>query len=165
MPSAISYSAAKAAMSAAGLPVSGGSSWQGIDEGSWQLFAIGASYAKVPYDQYATNYGFAYPVMPDPVASAVASGAYSATLAVTPLTATHGVAVTNFVWNLTETNGPGTQYVWDFGDGSPTTTTASPTTGPTSHTYAAAGSFTAKVTVTVGGSPKLITAAAPVVVS
>ncbi len=35
-------------------------------------------------------------------------------------------------------------YVWSFGDGSPTVTTATPTT---SHTYTAAGSFTATLTV------------------
>ena len=35
-------------------------------------------------------------------------------------------------------------YVWNFGDGSPTVTTATPTT---SHTYTAAGTFTATLTV------------------
>lgn len=37
-----------------------------------------------------------------------------------------------------------TAYVWDFGDGSPTETTATPTT---SHTYSADGTYTASLTV------------------
>ncbi|BAG41566.1 hypothetical protein [Ralstonia phage phiRSL1] len=160
----INHTQAKAALTAAGFPVSAGSNWNNVDQGSWDQFAASAAYGKVAYDLYSTNYGFSFPVMPDAVANAAASGAYSATLGVTPLTATHAVAITNFAWNLVETNGPGTSYVWDFGDGTGTTTTST-ATGPANHTYATAGSYTPKVTVTVGGVPHLISAAAPVVVS
>jgi PKD repeat protein len=94
-------------------------------------------------------------------APVVVSGAYSATLAGTPLTGAHPLSVT---WTLTETNNPGgaDSYAWVFGDGNTTTTTVPTAT----HSYAAAGSFTATVTPTINGVAKsLVTAAAPAVVS
>lgn len=84
---------------------------------------------------------------------------YSGTLAGTPLTGAHPLAVT---WTVTETGGPADSYAWDFGDGN-TGTSTSPST---QHTYAAAGSFTAKVTPTIDGvAQEQITATAPAVVS
>lgn len=94
-------------------------------------------------------------------AAVVVSGAYSATLAGSPLSGAHPLSVT---WTLTETNNPtGTDsYLWDFGDAN-TITTAVPNA---THSYAAAGTFTAKVTPTINGVAQAqITAAAPAVVS
>lgn len=94
-------------------------------------------------------------------APVVVSGAYSATLAGTPLSGAHPLSVT---YTLTETNNPsGTDsYAWTFGDGN-TAVTAVPTAV---HSYAAAGSFTASVVPTINGVVKAsVTAAAPVVVS
>lgn len=89
---------------------------------------------------------------------------YSATLAASPLTGTHGTTVISFT--LTETNKPSgatTSYAWDFGDGTAVTNTSTPTT---THTYAAAGSFTAKCTPTINGTVETqVTAAAPAVIS
>lgn len=93
----------------------------------------------------------------------VVSAAYSATLAGSPLTGTAGT--TSITWSLTESNVPAgatKSYLWDFGD-SQTTTTATPSAP---HTYAAAGSYTAKVTPTINGVVRAqITAAAPAVIS
>jgi hypothetical protein len=96
----------------------------------------------------------------------LASGgaAYSATLAASPLTGTHGTTVVTFT--LTETNKPSGatgSYVWNFGDGSQATTTTTPTT---TYTYPAAGTFTAHVTPTIDGVAEAqVTAAAPAVIS
>lgn len=160
----ISYANIKAAMSDAGLPVSAGNGWNNIDEGSYQKYVINVSVASampyVPKTQYEANYGLAYPgVMPDEIVEAVTNAAYSGALAGTPLTGAHPLSVT---WTLTETGGTGTSFAWDFGDGNTATTTV-PTAA---HSYAAAGSFTAKVTPTVNGVVLAqITAAAPAVVS
>lgn len=84
---------------------------------------------------------------------------YSGTLAGAPLTGTHPLQVT---WTLAETGGPADSYLWDFGDGNTVTNNLT----DVQHTYAAAGSFTAKVTPTIDGVAQAqITAAAPVVVS
>jgi hypothetical protein len=92
------------------------------------------------------------------------SAAYSATLAASPLTGTHGTTVVTFT--LTETNKPSGatgSYVWNFGDGSQAVTTTTPTT---TYTYPAAGTYTAHVTPTINGVTEAqVTAAAPAVIS
>jgi PKD repeat protein len=147
----VTYTSAKAAMTKAGLPVSAGSNWTNVDEGSWntyvtqQLYSAGG-YSKGPlHNLYGANYGFPYPgEMPTAVADLVAASSYSATLAASAYTGAHTQTIT---LTLTETNGPGTSYAWTFGDGE-TATTAAPTT---THQYAAAGSYTPHVVPTVDG--------------
>lgn len=88
---------------------------------------------------------------------------YSATLAATPLTGTHGSTLITFT--LTEQNKPAgsSSYTWNFGDGSAATVTSTPTT---TYTYPAAGSFTATCTPTINGvTESVVTAAAPAVIS
>ena len=43
------------------------------------------------------------------------------------------------------------RYEWDFGDGTPTSTRPNP-----AHTYAAAGTYTAKLTVTYADGEKAV---------
>ncbi len=90
----------------------------------------------------------------------VTGAAFSATLAGTPLTGAH--ASVPVVWTLTQSNGSGTSFLWDLGDGTTQTTTVPTIT----RTYAAAGTFTAKCTPTVGGTARTqVTAAAPAVLT
>jgi PKD repeat protein len=163
MSTVITYAEIKAAMQAAGLPVSSGSQWLASDQGIYdEQYIPNISYAAgVNPDPVNGNYGVAYPaVMPTAIADAVAGGAYSATLAGSPLTGAH--ASTPVTWTLTETNGPATSYAWTLGDGNTQTTTVPNVT----HTYAAAGTYTASVVVTIDGVVKpSIVAAAPAVLT
>lgn len=163
---AVTYASAKAAAAAAGFPVSAGNLWTGVDENSYQQLAKSLAYnSGTPLTQLVKNqldYGFAYPSeMPGAVSGGIAGSAYAATLAGTPLTGAHPLSVT---WTLTETaGGPADSYLWDFGDGTTTTVT---TNAAQTHSYAAAGSFRAKVTPSFKGvAAKQIVAAAPAVVS
>ncbi len=54
----------------------------------------------------------------------------------------------NFSDTSTTSGGPITAWLWDFGDGSPSSSSQHP-----SHTYTAAGSYTVSLTVTEGGQP------------
>jgi PKD repeat protein len=63
----------------------------------------------------------------------------------TPLSGTAPLVV-NFTGSNSTDDVAVTGYSWNFGDGSPTATTANP-----SHTYSTAGSYTAVLTVTDGG--------------
>lgn len=161
MATPITYAQAKAAVAAANLPTSPGSAWQGIDDGSYDLYAAAACYAAgVPFNRNASQYGFAFDgEMPAPIKGAIKGASYSATLAGSPLTGAHPTSVT---WTLTETNGPADSYLWDFGDGNTATTTVA----NASHSYAAAGSFTAKCTPSFSGvADTQVVAAAPAVIS
>lgn len=167
MTTQISYAQIKAALVADHYPTASGSAWQGTDAGSYtNLLGPSAAYAAgVPYDARTAAYGVAYPnVMPTAIANAVQQQAYSATLAASPLTATH--AVTTVTFTLTQQNvsaGATLSYLWDFGDGSTHTTTSVPNT---TYIYPTAGTYTAKCTPTLNGVTKTqVTAAAPVVVS
>jgi len=162
----VTYASAKAAAAAAHFPTSSGSLWLGQDADAFTQYALGVAYkAGTPVTQQMKNqleYGFAYSSeMPSAVAGAIGVSGYAATLAGTPLTGAHPLDVT---WTLTETaGGPADQYIWDFGDGNTATVT---TNAAQTHTYAAAGSFTAKVTpVFAGVDGTQISAAAPAVVS
>ena len=75
--------------------------------------------------------------------------AYAVTAAVAPAT---GVAPLSVTLTLTEQNGTASKFVIDWGDA----TAADTITGATTktHNYAAAGTFTAKATPTVGGADK-----------
>lgn len=160
------YTQLKTAMEGEGLPVSTGTAYTGVDSGSYKKFVLSTEYKAGTSkgrdrDSYAANYGMAYStLMPTAITVAVVGGSYSGTLAATPLTGEAGQ--TTITLTLTETGGTGTSFAWDFGD----STTATTTVPTTTHTYAAAGSFTAKVTPTVDGtSAAQITAAAPVVIA
>lgn len=159
----VTYAQAKTAMAAVGLPVSAGSDWTGVDCASWEKFAQSAQYGAQKIDHVKPFYwGFAFAgEMPAKITAAVdADLPYVATLAGTPLTGEAGQ--TSIAWTVTETSGAATSYDWDFGDG--TTKTSSNKTE--THQYAAAGSYTAKVTPHVGPVTKpQITAAAPAVIS
>lgn len=157
------YAQIKAAMAKYGIAVSSGSTFTSADLLAYKDQFVPAACYKggVASDKRDSLYGLPYPaVLPAAISNAITAGNYSATLAGSPLTGTHGT--TAVTWTLTETGGPGTSYAWDFGDGNTTTTTVPNAT----HTYAAAGSFTAKVTPTVAGVVEAkITAAAPAVIS
>lgn len=157
----VTYATAKAALAAADLPTASGSAWQGEDQESYRQFVAAACYnAGVPIDQHKANYGFAYPgEMPAAVANAVGEEDYSVTIAATPLSGAHPLSVTA---TATETGGPASNYNWNFGDGTIVNTTVPNAT----HSYAAAGTFTVKMTPTVDGIiGTQVSAPAPVVVS
>ena len=162
----LTYTELKQAMADAGLPVSEGPNWTGADDGLYtNLFVPAVSFAAgVHPDKLNAHYGLAYSsVMPAAITAAVSGEQYSATLAGAPLTGAHGS--TPVTWTLTETNKPSgatTSYLWAFGD-STTATTEVPTA---THTYTAAGSFSATCTPTINGiTETLVTAAAPAVLT
>jgi PKD repeat protein len=159
----VTYTNAKTAMTKAGLPVSAGANWTNVDVKSWATFLATHGYVGGAYelDPAKAAYGFAYPsVMPAGVTNAVGADNYSATLAALPLAGAHPVNVT---FTLTETNSNGQSFSWNFGDGTAAVVTAVPTA---THSYAAAGTFTAHVTPTVNGVVETaIAVTAPVVVS
>lgn len=90
--------------------------------------------------------------------NAITTTDYSLTEVASPTSGAHPLQVT---LTGTETGGTGTSFAWDFGDGN-TDTTATP---DTTHTYASAGSFTPKVTPTVGGTARPQVSANAVTVS
>ena len=158
----ITFAEIKTALTAGGYPVAPGSAWQGQDAGSYTgKYVPDVSYAAgVQPDIRNANYGVAYPsVLPPAIGNAVGGANYSVTVAVTPLTGAHPLAVTA---TATETGDTATSYSWNWGDGNTTTTTI-PTAN---HSYAAAGTFTVHLTPTVNGVAKSpVAAAAPAVVS
>lgn len=166
MANSYTYTQAKAALTKNGFSTSAGSNWNGEDAGSLVKFIAQSEYKAgvypSPQSVNLAQYGFAYPgVMPASVAASIVDGSYSATLAGSPLTGTHGT--TAITWTLTETGGNGTSFSWDLGDGSGVQVTTVP---HITYTYPAAGSFTAKCTPTVDGvvTPQ-VTAAAPAVIA
>lgn len=156
----LSYTQIKASMADSGFPVSSGAGWTAKDDQNFVQFASGVAYGKQAFSKTKLHYGLAYASeMPSSVAAEVGADNYSATLAGTPLSGAHPLAV---ALTVTESGSTGTSFLWDFGDGNTQTTTVK----TVNHTYAAAGSFTPKVTPTVGGKAKpQVSAAAPVVVS
>ncbi len=163
MTSSIGYSDIKAAMAAEGLPVSSGSAWEGQDQGLYDgQFNPNVSYAAgVPIDRINANYGLAYPaVLPAAILAAVQGDEYTVTIAATPLSGAHPLAVTA---TATEPTSKATSYSWLFGDGSSAVVTTVPTAN---HSYTAAGSYTISMTPTVDGVAKpAVSIPAPVVVS
>ncbi|MGH8539749.1 MAG: PKD domain-containing protein, partial [Stenotrophobium sp.] len=86
-----------------------------------------------------------------------------ASLSASPSSGSIGVTVNFDASGSHDTDGDAiTQYVFDFGDGSPKLTTAAATAG---HTYTAAGSFTAAVTVTDSKGHNSAAATVPVTVT
>jgi PKD repeat protein len=79
--------------------------------------------------------------------NAITTTDYSLTLVASPDSGTTPLMVT---LTGTESGGTGTSFAWDFGD-SNTDTTNTPVT---QHTYASAGTYTPKVTPTVGGTAR-----------
>jgi PKD repeat protein len=158
MSGVFTYTEVKEAMAADGYTVSEGSAWQGQDQGTFNTqFIPAVTYAAATPGQYADsaglfaqqcNYGMAYPaVFPSSVAAAIASGAYSATIAGNVYAGNSPFTVT---FTATETNGPASSYLWNFGDGDTATTTVNNTT----HQYAAGSTTTfnkATMTPTVDG--------------
>lgn len=160
MPTVITYPQAKAAVAAANYPVSSGSDWQGKDAGSYDKFSAAASYnAGVPFDRRASQYGFAYPaVMPTAIANAVIA-AYSVTIAASPLAGNQPLTVTA---TATETGGAATNFNWNWGDGTITNTAIATAT----HSYTVPGTYTVKMTPTIGGViVAQVSAPTPVVIS
>lgn len=159
----VTYTQIKTALTNGGYPVAPGSAWQGEDQGSYNNnFVADASYkAGVQPNAVLANYGVAYPsVLPAAINSAITDGNYSVTIAATPLSGAHALAVTA---TATEPGETATSYLWHWGDGTADTTTTIPTAN---HSYAAAGTFTVKMTPTVDGVVKAqVSAPAPVVVS
>lgn len=163
MSDAITYDDVKTAMAAASLPTSGeADGWNGVDAGSYITYAASVNYAAgVPNDIYKNNYGFAYAgEMPAAIVDAVEGADYSVTIAALPLSGAFPLSVTV---TATEVGGPATSYLWAWGDGSANTTT---TVANATHSYTTAGTYTPKLTPTVGGEAQTqVSAPAPVVVS
>ncbi|MGF6958003.1 phage tail tube protein [Paraburkholderia youngii] len=91
----------------------------------------------------------------------VSAAPYSLAVDITPTTGTAPLDVT---LTLTETNGPADSLSIDWGDGGAAESKPGGTLQAT-HNYAAAGSYTASVTPTVGGTPETAVTAAAVTVS
>lgn len=138
------YDSIKNSMIAAGLPVSVGSGWNNIDAGSYSIWTKAEAFkAGISPSPYKFNYGFAY-AGEMPAIVNTDSVPYTSTLGASPTSGAHPVSVT---LTLTESHGVGSSFAWDFGDGNTTTTNNHITT----HSYAAAGSYTPKCTPTVNG--------------
>lgn len=162
MATPLTYAQIKAAMAAANLPVSAGATWTASDQQAYdEQFVPGVAYGKAAPQVAQANYGLVYAgEMPAAVNNAVNDANYSVTIAASPLSGAHPLAVTA---TATEPGIKATNYAWDFGDGTAVQNTTVPTAN---HSYAAAGSFTVKMTPTVDGVVRAqVSAPAPVVVS
>jgi PKD repeat protein len=162
----VTYTNAKVAMTKAGLPVSVGTNWLPVDQASWNTFVTQQTYAVQGYNAgpiqnlYKANYGFAYPTeLPQTVTNLVAAENYTVTVGESTATGAAPLAET---FTLTETNGSGESFLWNFGDGSPTVTTTVPTV---THTYTTAGTYTPSVISTVYGFKEPLTMGTPIVVT
>lgn len=160
----IDYKEIKTALKTAGYQVTDCDAWTGVEAAAYKHFTRSVAYnAGVHDNDYKNNYGIPYPgEMPAAIAAAITGDQpqYSATFAGTPTSGQAPLAV-NFT--VTETNGKADTYDYDFGDGTaPVTGSTTPTL---SHTYATAGTFTAKVTPHVGCEAKGPYSAAPVTVT
>src|SRR5271168_1847090 len=139
----VTYTNAKAAMMKAGLMVSEGTNWMPEDQASWNTFVTQQTYAVQGYSAgpiqnlYKSNYGFAYPTeLPQVVTNLVAAETYTVTIDESTDTGAAPLAVT---FTLTETNGNGSSFLWNFGDGSTPVMTTEPTV---TYTYETAGTYT-----------------------
>lgn len=152
------YPQLKNAMIVHGLPVSPGAGWNHIDQDSFRIWTATQAYQTgTKHDQYAFNYGLAYPGLLPAIVSVVAAP-YTSLVVESAASGVHPLVVT---LTINEAFGRGISFAWDFGD-SVLLTTSSKTVN---HTYAAAGSYTPKCTPTINSIVQPQVSGAPIVVS